>query len=548
MRITAAAVLEPVGEARIALESVDVRASLQGLTSEVVVTQTYRNRESCNIEAVYTFPLPLDAVLMDLVLELNGNTLRGIVYPKVDAEERYEDAIEDGDSAILLQQLEPGVFTINVGNIQPDERVVVRFRYAQLHRWQGDSLRFHLPTTIAPRYGDPLAAGMAPHQVPEYVLSAGRGFSLSVRIEGELARANIECPSHPAAQSIIGEVREIVLSGGSALMDRDFVMVVKEPAESALAGLWAPDNDEYVALASFHPVFPEGDSESPRCVKLVVDCSGSMNGDSIAQARAALAEIITLLKPHDCFNLITFGSRFKLLFRNPVPANETNIRIAAQCIERMDADMGGTEIGAALNAAYQCGTIAGVPSELLLITDGEVWQHERVVAEAKQSGHRIYSVGVGSAVSEAFVRRIAETTSGACELVSPREKISERMVRHFKRMRQTGAVSVRIVWPEAPVRRIPVAVDTVYAGDTLHVFGWFNKPPVGKVELVLTLEDGRVITREILFSRELGDGDKLLTNLPRVAAEARLETLDADDAAALAERTDHTIYQLCTGI
>ena len=76
MTFSATATLEPVGEARIALESVDIQASLRGLVSEIVLTQTYQNLENSNIEAVYTFPLPLDAVLLDLTLELNGKILR----------------------------------------------------------------------------------------------------------------------------------------------------------------------------------------------------------------------------------------------------------------------------------------------------------------------------------------------------------------------------------------------------------------------------------------------------------------------------------------
>ncbi len=543
MTIATAAVLEPIGDARIVLESVEVQASLTGLYSNVAVSQSYKNLEDVNIEAVYTFPLPLDAVLLELVLELNGKRLRGMVQPKTEAEDRYEDAIDEGDSAILLQQLEPGVFTLNVGNILPNEQAVVRFRYAQLHRWQGDSLRFYLPTTIAPRYGDPLASGMAPHQAPEYALSAEHGFSLVVRIEGALATADFDCPSHPVAVSTSDGIREISLLGGSDLLDRDFVLVVKEPAESAVEGLWALDDKEYVALASFHPQFSEDVPESPRCVKLVVDCSGSMGGDSIAQAKVALREIISLLKPNDYFNLITFGSTFNLLFSEPVIANKDNVRVAAHFVEQIDATMGGTEIGAALTAAYLCGKIVSLSADLLLITDGEVWNHEQIVKDALKSGHRIFSVGVGSAVSEAFVRRIAEATSGACELVSPRENMSERIVRHFQRIDQPKAKSVHIEWPSESIRQIPGEVETLYAGDTLHVFGWLPELPVGKVRLVMTFEDGRTVTQEARFSSERKDEDSgaLLTDMPRVAAHARLTVLDSKEAAELAER-----YQLVT--
>ena len=539
--------LASVDGTEIVLESVDIQATLQGLISEVTVTQIYRNLQDTNIEAVYTFPLPADAVLLDLSLELNGKTLRGAVKRHEEAEEDYEDAISDGDSAVLLKKNKLDLFTINVGNLLPNERAIVQFKYAQLHHWQGDSLRFHLPTTIAPRYGDPTASGLAEHEIPEYALSVNRGFSLTFRVIGELALADFECPSHPMNEPTKNGAREFVLSGGSALMDRDFILVVKKSSQSVLDGLYAQDNEQYVALASFHPILPGGSTESARCVKLVIDCSGSMSGDSIDQAKEALHEILPLLRANDYFNLITFGSDYNLLFPEPVPANENNIQRASQFVDHIDADMGGTEIGAALEAAYECGSIKELSSDLLLITDGHVYE-EHITDATQRSGHRIFSVGVGSAVSAGFLKRISELTAGACELVSPRENMSERIVRHFKRIHQPRASSVRIEWPEEPIRQIPDEFETVYAGDTLHTFAWFNNPPRGDSHLVMELEDGRMVTQKVQFSTKLQSSKNLTDILPRVAAHTRLQTMDDAESAQMAVDyqlvTEYTSYVL----
>ena len=142
-----AAVLGSANDNNIVLESVDIDATLKGVYAEVDVTQVYRNQEQHNIEAVYTFPLPLDAVLLSLSLELNDKVLRGVVQSKSTAADKYEDAISDGDSAVLLEQIEPGLYTLNVGNIQPSEKAVIRLKYGQLHKWQGDSLRFYMPVS-----------------------------------------------------------------------------------------------------------------------------------------------------------------------------------------------------------------------------------------------------------------------------------------------------------------------------------------------------------------------------------------------------------------
>ncbi len=540
MKTETLAKLESVNGTEITLESVDIQAALQGLVSEVTVTQVYRNQQDTNIEAVYTFPLPLDAVLLDLSLELNGKKLRGAVKPSEEAEENYEDAIADGDSAVLMQKTKLDLFTINVGNLLPNEKAIIEFKYAQLHHWQGDHLRFQLPTTIAPKYGDPADSGLAEHEVPEYALSVDRGFSLTFHIQGELASAEVSCPSHSVHESTKNDRKEWSLSGGSAAMDRDFILVIRNPSQSAPDGLYADDHAGHVALASFHPVLPDRSAKPARCVKLVVDCSGSMYGDSIDQAKEALLEILPLLRSEDYFNLVTFGSNFKLLFPEPVPANKENLRRASDFIDRIDANMGGTELGAALEAAYHCGSIEGVPSDLLLVTDGHVYG-EPILTAARQSRHRIFSVGVGSSVSAGFVQRISTSTGGAYELVSPKENMSERIVRHFRRMHQPKARSIRIEWPETPIRQIPDIPDAVYAGDTLHVFAWFNHPPQGKSRLVMELEDGRTISQDVHFRTKPENRGDLAGILPRIAAYTRLQTADESAPAQIA-----VDYQLLT--
>ena len=301
-------------------------------------------------------------------------------------------------------------------------------------------------------------------------------------------------------------------------------------------GLWARDEEGVVALASFHPRFPADTPKSPRRVTLVVDCSGSMGGDSIAQARAALEEILALLKPEDRFNLIAFGSSHRALFPEPVMADAEHIREATRFVGQLDASMGGTEIGAALDAAY-----GGGPGDVLLVTDGEVWNDSDVVGRAEQSGKRIFTVGVGSSVAEAFVRELAERTGGACELVSPREDMAERIVRHFRRMDQPRAARVSVEWSAAARRQVPESVDAVYGGDTLHLLAWLAEPPSDHATLTLTLEGGRELREQVAFTPTAGTDQEDADVLPRVAARRRLRDLQQDEATDLAVR-----YQLVT--
>ena len=182
----------------VALCDVAVSAVVQDLLAEVAVSQTYRNDEHVNIEAVYTFALPLDAVLLDLHVHIGGRALKGVVVEKNAAERRYEEAVEAGDAAVMLEGIEPGLYAMNVGNLLPRETAKITFRYAILYRWTGDRLRFCLPTTIAPRHGQ---RQHQPHQRPEPSLTVENQFSLRMEVFGALRCAARSSRARPTPLS-----------------------------------------------------------------------------------------------------------------------------------------------------------------------------------------------------------------------------------------------------------------------------------------------------------------------------------------------------------
>ncbi len=55
--------------------------------------------------------------------------------------------------------------------------------------------------------------------------------------------------------------------------------------------------------------------------------------------------------------------------------------------------------------------------------------------------------------------------------------MARHIVRHFNRMDQPRATTTQIRWPGETTLQFPQKVQTVYAGDTLHVFGWLDDAP-----------------------------------------------------------------------
>ena len=361
-----------------------------------------------------------------------------------------------------------------------------------------------------------------------------------MRVEGRLAAATVQSPTHAINVKGGQGALEITLAGHRDTLDRDLVLQFALAESLPPAAVTVQDGERWVALATV-PLPEAGDHEdqAPRCIPILVDCSGSMQGDSIAQARKALGRILESLRPQDHFNIIRFGSHIEPLFPSPRAASKEALDSARALLANLDADLGGTEIGQALTAAFAARPNDFAVQDLMLITDGEVWNGPEFVERARASGDRVFTVGVGSAVSEAFLRELAEKTDGACELVTPREDIKARIERHFRRIYQKRLEAPRIEWPSQPERQSPASLAGIYLGDTLHLFAWFNERPEGMVRFLETSDTSDTIRLETELSAP--SDHQTADSLPRLAARAGLAELPERERAQEAER-----YQLLT--
>jgi Ca-activated chloride channel family protein len=158
---------------------------------------------------------------------------------------------------------------------------------------------------IAPRYGDEHATGgLETHESTRANLLVEYPLTIKMALSGEMAKATVQCPSHAIALTDQEGERHVTLSQGGFL-DRDFVLLVKDQQGKSFASV-CPDGDEFTVIASFCPSFPD-QKPQPLRLKVLVDCSGSMGGDSIGAARKALHEILKELDEMDGISYSRFG-------------------------------------------------------------------------------------------------------------------------------------------------------------------------------------------------------------------------------------------------
>ena len=196
--------------------------------------------------------------------------------------------------------------------------------------------------------------------MPTHDLALGYPFALTLELLGPVALGTLTSPSHGIAVSPIDGGMVVTLTGGAQL-DRDFVLVAGDLAARSLAVV-ARDGDEYVAMASFCAQVPPHQAEAPLRLKLLLDCSGSMGGDSIAAAKRALHEILSRLQPQDRFSLSRFGSHVVHVTPLFAAAESGAVAAAAKALRSVDADLGGTEMEQALTEVFAWATACPAPT------------------------------------------------------------------------------------------------------------------------------------------------------------------------------------------
>jgi Ca-activated chloride channel family protein len=433
--------------AQVPLQGVEVTGELLGGHARVRVRQRYRNAESRPVEAVYVFPLPSDGTLTGFSMECNGRKVQGVVKEREEAFRTYDDAIVAGHGAALLDQERPNVFTAQVGNLLPNEETLVEVEFLQAIQVEEGSVRWMLPTLVAPRYipgsaqGDRTGHGtVSPTtRVPDadrITPQIGQvAYGLKMDLLVDLGReVVVESPSHALTLEKDGHKVRVKFARGEVALDRDFVLTVRsDDTSTSLTTVVTHrqgENPGTFALTVVPDLLGMAGAAKRQEVVFVVDTSGSMGGESLPQAQGALRLCLRHLREGDRFNIIAFENSYRTFSNEPVIFTQKTLEQADRWVAALRAS-GGTELLQPMMAAVQ-----GVPDGVVvLLTDGQVGNEEeilRAVLGARKTT-RVYSFGIGTNVSDVLLRDMARQTGGAVEFIHPGERIDDKVVAQFSR-------------------------------------------------------------------------------------------------------------------
>jgi len=411
-------------------------------------TQTFANPVQECLEVTYSFPVRPKASIAAMRAEVDGRLVVGRVVEKAAARDQYEEARAQRKAAALLEKATGDVMRLSIGQISPGSQVVVQVELVwQLGHLGGGSLRLGVPMLVGPRY--PL--GVIDMEEAIALDEAGQGpgaapFSLRAKVSVASPLLEIKSPTHAALEvSLDGCEAEAALS--LPTMPYSEIVVLLEVAEVPPALCWLEADEEnedqgvlysvvYPEEASLQHLWPSPEATaSPKEFVFLLDRSGSMQGAQIQKAAVALQLFLRSLPVGCYFDIVGFGSRWSSLFGGSRPYNAETLQIASEHVQRVKADLGGTELMGPLTALLSQPPHAGFERRLVLLTDGQVCNTAAVLDFVRDNAKatNIYTVGIGNGVSHELVEGLAEAAGGSAEFAAGSEAVDAIVVRQLSR-------------------------------------------------------------------------------------------------------------------
>lgn len=187
-------------------------------------------------------------------------------------------------------------------------------------------------------------------------------------------------------------------------------------------------------------------------VHLVLDVSGSMQGESIQRAREAARALVDKLDANDDFSLVTFSSDAEVKVPDgPVGARRDALKKAIDEIK----EGGGTNISKGLELGYAQAKAKGIPEDavrvVLLLSDGRANAGtlgtplvSKLALDAFQDGIQTSSFGLGEDYDGELMSAIANEGAGGYYYLRDPEQIAPALTTEMDRRLDPVATAVEL--------------------------------------------------------------------------------------------------------
>lgn len=547
-----------------------VKVRIVGNLARTEIEEVFRNDTGNELEGIYRFPLPPEAQIERLALDVNGEMEQGAFVDKNRAAAIWRGVIRNAVRPIqqrtetedlvwvpgpwrdpaLLEWQRGGRFELRIFPIPARGQRRVSIAYTQTIAPSAGGLR---------RYVYPLAhdanGSTRVEQFDVDVQVMGHDQTAGVRARGYALSPNAEAPSQ-------ADRTRLSFSQGAFVPAGDLVLEYAMPNREAIATSWAfkpqaqpaavnnapqpaiaaqggspatpADDSSYVALA-LRPQLPRWSDSHPRDYSIVIDTSRSMVGERIARASRLARAMVAEMDPRDRVTVLACDLTCREIEGGLRFASSDTVRAIERFLSN-EQPQGATDLVAQVRAAARA--LPNDPARdqrIVYIGDGAASagyrRPDRVAAEVStlmpSSRATLTAVAIGADADSALLSAMARAGGGVMSPYVPGESTHAAALSVLE---ATYGVTLRdptLVLPEGLTEIAPTRLATVRAGAEVIVVARMRGARVqGDAVLRGTVGGEPFETRIPLDVSESTDRGNAF--VPRLYAAARIAELEAN--------------------
>ena len=453
------------------------------ITDQIAVThvdETFENDSNIQMEGIFIFPLPDNAIVTELALWINGQRVVGSVMQSDTAQAVYNSVVSKSIDPALLQYLGNNVFKLSVYPIQaagnPMSTRRIEITYAELLPLNAGQVEYTFFMKAVNMSSKPVGTAL-----------------VTFDLTSQKNIVSITSPTHSAPELSIAKQSDTHYIGTcgneNTLSETDFKLDYQfQNTAYALNVLTYVPSGMFFDTTGDNPYFllwitpPDSAKPIKKNITFIADISSSMDGTRIAQLKQSLIAMVDTLAPTDMFNILAFSTAVQNFQPNLVLANTANKTAAIAFVNQLTA-MGLTNMQDAFEAAFQSAWDDTSMNGIVFLTDGmPTWPDTNSsaildsVAVYNKKQVNIFTFGIGDQANSGFLKNLANNNNGIATMIASDDSISSIMINFMHTISYPLIKNITMNYGGLQTSDVlPNTMPNLYAGKQLTLLGRYTK-------------------------------------------------------------------------
>ena len=390
-----------------------VTTYINEIYSETEVEISYKNTKEDSVELIVEIPIRTEIIFNYFTAKINDKIIKSKVIETNKAEEKYTDAIASGNKGIATSyDNENKICSLKIGNLLNNETLNLKFSFIQLINIKDSFYCINLIKEF-PTFND---FNSENYEGKIIIETKSEIINLIQKINSEEIKNKIKYSENKYKAEIKLKKKKLI----------DKILFKTKNIENPLMICqYNPKLNEMNYIYNYYNINNSNtnNKQYPCLFIFLIEQSGSMS-DTIKTVSKTLKKLIQKLPKNSYYQLIGFGSNYKIYNPNPEKNTKENLEKAYEIINSLNADLDGTNLSEPLNyilnKGYSNYKEINLSKQIIILNDGNINVGNDIIELIKLHNNefRIHTIGIGNYINKKLIMQTSISGNGSYYFIS----------------------------------------------------------------------------------------------------------------------------------